>query len=311
MPRVAILIPVYNRPALVAAAIESALGQTIRDIEVIVSDNCSDDGTWEVVARFARDHSRVRALRQSHNRGPVENWRACARAATAPLSALLFSDDVYAPTFLEALAPLMDEPEVGFAYSSARWRADDEQVVRYRALRAGLHPSRDYLRKVLCGTDPAAVPVSPGCAIFRTHDLVDALHTRWSDDGLGYMRHGAGPDLWTYMHVASLYPKIAHISEPLVEFLSHKDNLSLVGAVEIAYAAARQRFYEERGASAWVSRAEFATAQIYRVRRWPADPRARHILKSCLPHVSFFGLGRCAASAMTRRCRKRVRETIR
>ena len=53
MPVASILIPVFNREKLVQRAIQSALAQTLSDIEVIVVDNASTDSTWEVVQGLA------------------------------------------------------------------------------------------------------------------------------------------------------------------------------------------------------------------------------------------------------------------
>ena len=51
-PKVSILIPVYNRVDMIRDCIDSALSQDYLDLEVIVSDNCSTDGTWELCCRF-------------------------------------------------------------------------------------------------------------------------------------------------------------------------------------------------------------------------------------------------------------------
>ena len=57
-PLFSIVIPTYNRSELVQGAVRSVLGQTFADFEVVVSDNCSQDDTRDVVARFA-DHRGV------------------------------------------------------------------------------------------------------------------------------------------------------------------------------------------------------------------------------------------------------------
>jgi glycosyltransferase involved in cell wall biosynthesis len=60
-PRVSVLIPSYNHARFLPAAIDSALGQTFPDVEVIVADDGSSDGSLEVAERYAAAHpSRVR-----------------------------------------------------------------------------------------------------------------------------------------------------------------------------------------------------------------------------------------------------------
>jgi len=107
VPITSILIPVYNRETLVRRAIESAQAQTVQDIEIVVVDNASTDGTFDVVAAMAETDRRIKLLRNATNIGPVRNWQACAAQATAPYSKIVFSDDAIAPTYLERTLPAL------------------------------------------------------------------------------------------------------------------------------------------------------------------------------------------------------------
>ena len=73
-PKVSILIPVYNRPEQILRAVHGALAQTHRNLEVIISDNASTDGTWAAVQRLAAEDARVLAYRNPTNLGPIRNW---------------------------------------------------------------------------------------------------------------------------------------------------------------------------------------------------------------------------------------------
>jgi len=75
MPKVSILIPVFNRKDYIAECIQSALDQTFTDFEVVVVDNASEDGTWEICQQFAANDQRVRIFQNDTNIGPVRNWR--------------------------------------------------------------------------------------------------------------------------------------------------------------------------------------------------------------------------------------------
>jgi len=66
-PRVSVIIPTYNRERLVGRAIESVLGQTYDDFEVIVVDDASSDGTEAILRVY--DDPRLRYLRHETNRG--------------------------------------------------------------------------------------------------------------------------------------------------------------------------------------------------------------------------------------------------
>jgi len=78
-------------------AIASAQAQTERRIEIIVSDNASDDGTADAVRTLARGDGRIRYVRNERNLGMVGNWNRCLAEARAPLMCLLSDDDTLAP----------------------------------------------------------------------------------------------------------------------------------------------------------------------------------------------------------------------
>jgi hypothetical protein len=97
MPEVSVIIPTYQRRDLVVRAVRSALGQTVRDLEVLVIDDGSDDGTREALAGL---DPRVRYQWQP-NRGVAAARNAGVRAARAPVLAFLDSDDHWRPSHLE------------------------------------------------------------------------------------------------------------------------------------------------------------------------------------------------------------------
>ena len=74
---VSILIPTYNRKDKVVNAINSALNQTYKNIEIIVSDNCSSDGTLEHLNKLYKNINNVKIYGNSTNLGPVINWINC------------------------------------------------------------------------------------------------------------------------------------------------------------------------------------------------------------------------------------------
>src|SRR5664280_1387672 len=170
-PAVSILIPAFNRQDLVVPCIESALAQTFDDLEVVVVDNQSTDGTWEAIQGCGRLDSRVRAFRNDTNVGPVRNWQRCMEEARAPLAKLLFSDDLIAPTFLEATVPFLEDERIGFVYTATE--VGDEPgagVVLYRdPCGTGTISSSEFRRAAVLNSPNS--PVSPGCGLFRLADL--------------------------------------------------------------------------------------------------------------------------------------------
>jgi glycosyltransferase involved in cell wall biosynthesis len=112
MPAVSVIMPAYNVETYVGDALRSALAQTFADLEVLVVDDGSTDGTAAVVAEIAAGDSRVRLVRQP-NRGLAGARNTGLRSARGDVFALLDSDDLWEPGFLEAqMAILQARPEV-------------------------------------------------------------------------------------------------------------------------------------------------------------------------------------------------------
>lgn len=78
---VSVLVPVYNRRDIIVETLSSALSQTYQNIEIVVVDNCSADGTWELISDLAKTDSRLRVFRNATNLGPVRNWLRCLQEA--------------------------------------------------------------------------------------------------------------------------------------------------------------------------------------------------------------------------------------
>lgn len=101
-PLVSVIMGVYNRRHFLAETIDSVLGQTLRNFELIAVDDGSTDGSGEILERYARQDNRVVVLSAPRNAGIAASLnRAIARARGRYL-AVMDSDDVTLPHRLEA-----------------------------------------------------------------------------------------------------------------------------------------------------------------------------------------------------------------
>lgn len=115
-PKVSIGVPAYNSAATLGSSLESLLGQTFGDFELIVSDNASTDATREVAEGFAQRDSRVRYVRQAENIGANGNYSFLARAARGEYFKWASSSDLCAPPFVEkCVAALEKTPDAVIA----------------------------------------------------------------------------------------------------------------------------------------------------------------------------------------------------
>lgn len=113
-----VAIPTLNRAALVGRAIESALSQRRDDIEILVSDNGSTDGTPAVLERY-RD-PRLRTIRHDRTMSAAAHGNYLIREARGALFVGLSDDDWIEPEFCGRAIELYERhPEIHFAYSGA------------------------------------------------------------------------------------------------------------------------------------------------------------------------------------------------
>lgn len=120
--KVSVIIPTYNSEKYVAKAIESALQQTYPNVEVIVVDDASQDGTVEVVAGYCSD--RLKLLVNEINRGPSYSRNRGIEAAKGEWIALLDSDDWFAPNRIEKLLQVAEIENADFVVDDLYFISD-------------------------------------------------------------------------------------------------------------------------------------------------------------------------------------------
>ena len=130
-PSVTVIIPTYNRAHLLGRSIKSVLGQTYRDIELIVVDDCSTDNTEEVIRSFSDE--RLRSIRLNKNSGsPAVPTNKGIEAARGEYIAIQDSDDEWLPGKLEKQMNVFKKvsPEVAIVYTDV-WRIRENGEKEY------------------------------------------------------------------------------------------------------------------------------------------------------------------------------------
>lgn len=175
-PLVSIIVPVFDDETTVAAAIESALAQTMARIEVICVDDCSADGTVRVIDRMQGSDDRVRLLRHDRNRSAFEARRTGILAARAEHILFLDGDDELAPDAAEralAAAESAGADLVGFGVTVVE--RDGRSGGTYEQRLQPVHRRLDDA-EVLTGLFPLGRPAQGQLwrYLFRTQVLRDA-----------------------------------------------------------------------------------------------------------------------------------------
>jgi glycosyltransferase involved in cell wall biosynthesis len=156
MTRVSAVIPVYNGVATIAEAIDSALTQSYSDLEVIVVNDGSTDGTAEVLHRYG---DRIRVIDRS-NGGIAAARNTAAMVSESEYLAFLDCDDIWAPAMIERTVAALDaNPECVLAYTNCAVVDSDGEDLGSELIGAGVNhaPTLDEMLSRLWPIMPSSV----------------------------------------------------------------------------------------------------------------------------------------------------------
>lgn len=239
-PLVSIVIPVYNRELYIEDAIRSAISQTYRNIEIIIVDNCSTDSTWNILNEWEKKDNRIKIFQNDSNIGPVLNWNECFRHASGEYIKILWSDDWISHKFVEKCLSVFEE-NTAFVLSGYQIVAK-RMVLSEVVFKKNIYSVLEYLNNILL-YNREGFPVSPGCAMFRTKDILASFIVDIpNDDGLDSKKNGAGNDLLLFLNTVVNYTSISTISGVDSYFRSHEESFSVANQLDLYYEWAKVFF---------------------------------------------------------------------
>jgi glycosyltransferase involved in cell wall biosynthesis len=224
---VSILIPVYNRVNLVRKAINSSINQTYKNIEIIIVDNCSIDGTWECLKEYENNDCRIKIFRNEENIGPVKNWIECIKRATGDYIKILFSDDWMDTNWIEnSLKIISSNHNIAFVFSKCDI-VDNSNNIIFRAYdiftRSYIFSSIYFVNLTFSGFN---LPYSPGCFLFRREDVIGNLLLALPNKEIDFNKNGAGSDILLVLIIANKYDKVAFMKTATIYLLNHEGSFS-------------------------------------------------------------------------------------
>lgn len=140
-PAFSVIIPSYNRAALIGATLRSVLAQRVQDFEIIVVDDGSKDGSADAARAVS---PRVRVIEQA-NAGAGVARNTGAAAARGAILAFLDSDDLWLPWTLETFARVFDAAPTTLLAGSHRPFSDEQAVGAFECGPLVVERSSDYL----------------------------------------------------------------------------------------------------------------------------------------------------------------------
>src|SRR6266404_3514026 len=114
-PRITVVTPSYNQAKFVEATIQSVLDQGYPNLEYIIMDGGSKDGSVEIIRRYEKH---LAYWVSEKDNGPSDAIGKGFARSTGSILAYLNSDDLYMPGSLKAIADAMSDPNVDVAYGN-------------------------------------------------------------------------------------------------------------------------------------------------------------------------------------------------
>lgn len=217
---VSIVIPTFNRAAMLPKAIDSALTQTF-PVEVIIVNHGSTDDTDAVVAAYG---DRVRYIKRADDFGPHFCWLEGVLHAKGDFIHLQFDDDWIEPEFVaECMKVLTDS--AGFAFCCADIFNEETGAIQGTQFKnwlptTGTYPCKQIEKLVLREL------ISPGAAVYRKQILLDALYQgRLPLAKAEY--HGVGPDCFVTLLSMLRYHKVGFVRASLATFRAHDGSITI------------------------------------------------------------------------------------
>lgn len=176
---ISIAVATYNGEKYICEQIDSILAQTVQDFELIVCDDCSTDGTVEILNKYAEKDGRIKIFVNEMNLGFKKNFEKAIRLCSGEYIALSDQDDIWLPKHLEKLIDIIGDADI--ACGNARLVDKDgiptgqllnetcnfyalyEEHLLYRLLcNSGLFQGASMLIKKKFLMDSAVLPLSEG-----------------------------------------------------------------------------------------------------------------------------------------------------
>jgi glycosyltransferase involved in cell wall biosynthesis len=220
---VSIILPVYNGARYLSEAIESVLAQTHHSIELLIADDGSTDGSWELIQEYAQKDNRIQSWRNEVRLGLFGNYNRTIKKASGEFIKLFAQDDLLAPTAISALANALHEnPSASIAACGrsvvedplAEKRTEVQSAIdadKPTTLPQGLNYGHDVILK--CLTEYRNLIGEPVTVLFRSKDR----HMQFNEE---YLSLG---DLELWFRFLD-YGDLVYLPDSLVSFRHHKES---------------------------------------------------------------------------------------
>ena len=128
IPAISIIIPMYNAVKYIKQAVDSVLAQTFTDYEIVIIDDCSTDGSYELCLSLYGKNEKVHIIHHQKNKGSAEARNSGIRESKGKYIAFLDSDDVYFPKMCELLYNVAESEQADIVSTIGWFVSNTEEI---------------------------------------------------------------------------------------------------------------------------------------------------------------------------------------
>lgn len=218
MPKVTVLMPVYNREKYLREAIDSILSQTFTDFEFLIVDDGSTDNSLEIVNSYP--DSRIRLIRNLANLGISESLNIGLSESLGDYVARMDSDDISLPNRLQKQIEFLNQnPDITVLGSHMNFINMHGQNLEH----LNYLPSYSLAHQEIVYAMLYSIPFAHPSVIFKRLEVLKIGGYRF----LKELENGSEDyDLW--LRLAAQNYKFANLSDHLIKYRLHRDSLTQV-----------------------------------------------------------------------------------
>lgn len=210
-PKVSILIPVYNGEPFLAECLDSVLAQDFADLEILIADDGSSDGSVALLERYAAKDGRLRWWKNPHNLGLAGNFNGCLQAAHGEYIKFVLQDDkLLSPAMVRIMAETLDRhAEVSLVASASQLLDAHSRVTEVRDyFKPGVHVGRQVIMR--CLEQPGNLIGEPTLVMFRRGQAIRGFNRQ--------LPQLLDLDMWFHLLEQGDF---AYLAEPMAAFRKH------------------------------------------------------------------------------------------
>ncbi|MBR3783410.1 MAG: glycosyltransferase [Bacteroidales bacterium] len=219
MPTVSVIVPNYNHASFLGQRIDSILGQTFQDFELILLDDSSTDGSWGILENYRNNPHVSHLIQNESNSGSAfRQWKKGIELAQGKWIWIAESDDYAEPSFLGRLmAEVQKTPDCVLAYTDTWW-VDQQGNTLWETPhnnRVNTYSGRDFIRQkqATCNSIANVSECIFRRDCYRPSESYRYEHMRLCGD-------------WLFYVLLAEQGSVVEVEEPLSYYRQHGSNIS-------------------------------------------------------------------------------------